>query len=378
VKSAPQIPVAVFLTAFHPGGTERQMTELIQRIDRSRFEVHVACFQREGAWLPRVAACAPVTAFPIRGFARPATLARAAIFARWCRGNRIAVLQTCDLYANTFALPAAALAGVPVRIGSRRELNPDKSAGQIALQRQAYRCAHAIVANSRAAGRQLESEGVPADRVRIIPNGVDAGRFEPRPMGGIAVTTILTVANLRSEKAHEVLLVAAAQLRRYPYLRFLIAGDGPRAAELHALAKTLAVERQVSFLGHREDVPALLASADAFVLPSRSEAFPNGAIEAMAAGLPVVATRTGGLLDLIDEGRTGLLVPPDDPGALAAAIESLVLSPARAAMLGAAARDEVTRRYSFDRMVRGFEDLYLAQLHTAGVPAGPRVSSQAA
>jgi glycosyltransferase involved in cell wall biosynthesis len=197
-------------------------------------------------------------------------------------------------------------------------------------------------------------------------------------MGGLAVTTILTVANLRSEKAHEVLLVAAAQLRRYSHLRFLIAGDGPRAAELRALAKTLGVARQVSFLGHREDVPALLASADAFVLPSRSEAFPNGAIEAMAAGLPVVATRVGGLLDLIDEGRTGLLVPPDDPAALAAAIESLVLSPARAAMLGAAARDEVTRRYSFDRMVRGFEDLYLAQLHTAGVPAGPRVSSQAA
>lgn len=354
------------------------MTELIQRMDRSRFDVHVACFQREGAWLPRVEACAPVTAFPIRGFARPATLARAAIFARWCRAHRIAVLQTCDLYANTFALPAAALAGVPVRIGSRRELNPDKSAGQIALQRQAYRCAHAIVANSRAAGRQLESEGVRADRVRIIPNGVHADRFGPRPMGGRAVTTILTVANLRSEKAHEVLLVAAAQLRRYSHLRFLIAGDGPRADELRALAKTLGVARQVSFLGHREDVPALLASADAFVLPSRSEAFPNGAIEAMAAGLPVVATRVGGLLDLIDEGRTGLLVPPDDPAALAAAIESLVLSPARAAMLGAAARDEVTRRYSFDRMVRGFEDLYLAHLHTAGVPAGPRVSSQAA
>ena len=102
------------------------MTELIQRLDRDRFDVHVACFQRDGAWLPRVEACATVTAFPIRGFARPATLARAASFARWCRARRIAVLQTCDLYANTFALPAAALAGVPVRIGSRRELNPDK------------------------------------------------------------------------------------------------------------------------------------------------------------------------------------------------------------------------------------------------------------
>jgi hypothetical protein len=114
------------------------------------------------------------------------------------------------------------------------------------------------------------------------------------------------------------------------------------------------------------------------VLPSRSEAFPNGAIEAMAAGLPVVASRVGGLLDLIDDGRTGLLVKPDDPSALADALESLVLSPAHAAKLGASAREEVTRRYSFDRMVRAFEDLYLSQLGTAGAPARRRGVSRAA
>jgi L-malate glycosyltransferase len=379
VKPAPQIPVAVFLTGFHPGGTERQMTELIQRLDRTRFDVRVACFQHEGAWLPQVEACAPVSAFPIRGFARPGTFARAAEFGRWCRAHRIAILQTCDFYANTFALPAAALAGVPVRIGSRRELNPDKSAGQIALQRQAYRCAHAVVANSRAAERQLTSEGVPRDRIRIISNGVSAEGFSPRTASGRTVTTVLTVANLRAEKAHEVLLAAAAQLRpRHPHLRFVVAGDGPRAEELRTLAVTLGVETQVTFLGHREDVPALLAAADVFVLPSRSEAFPNGAVEAMAAGLPVVASRVGGLLDLVDDGRTGLLVTPGDPAALAAALESLVLSPARAAALGASAREVVSRRYSFDRMVQGFEDLYLSHLQTAGVPVSPRMSPRAA
>ena len=373
MKSTPQIPVAVFITSFHPGGTERQMTELIQRLDRTRFDVHVACFHKEGAWLPRVEACAPVTAFPIRGFARPATLARAAGFARWCRTNRIAAVQTCDLYANTFALPAAALAGVSARIGSRRELNPDKSAGQIALQRHAYRCAHAVVANSKAAARQLESEGLPASRIDVIPNGVSIDRFAPR-LGTRPVSTILTVANLRAEKAHEVLLAAAARLTfRHPHLQFLIAGDGPRMAELRAMADTLHLNSHVRFLGHREDVPALLAQADAFVLPSRSEAFPNGAIEAMAAGLPVVASSVGGLLDLIDHGETGLLVRPDDPVALGDAIESLVLSPAKAALIGCAAREDVTRRYSFDRMVRSFENLYLSHL---GMSRG--VSTQAA
>jgi glycosyltransferase involved in cell wall biosynthesis len=357
----------VFITSFHPGGTERQMTELIRRLDRGRFDVRVACFHREGAWLPRVEEAAPVTAFPIRGFARPATVTQAAAFVRWCRRHRIQIVQSCDLYANVFALPAAALAGVPLRVGSRRELNPDKTGGQIALQRQAYRCAHAVVANSSAGKAQLEREGVPADRIHVIPNGVTVERFTPVP-GVRPVRTILTVANLRKEKAHDVLLHAAARLApSHPDLSFVVAGDGPRAAELHALADRLQLAGRVRFLGHVEDVPSLLGRANAFVLPSISEAFPNAAIEAMAAGLPVVASAVGGVLDLIDHGRTGVLVPPSDAAALAGAIASLVADPARAARIGAAARDEVAQRYSFDRMVRAFEDLYLTHLGLAAV-----------
>ena len=349
------------------------MTELVRRLDRDRFSVQVACTHKRGPWLSQVEAYSPITAFPIRGFAHTTMVAQGVAFARWCRTERIAVVLSCELYGNIFALPFAALAGVPVRLGSRRELNPDKTRTQIALQRQAYRCAHAVVANSNAAARQLASEGVRGDRVAVIPNGVDVSRFaarrEPRP-----ITTIATVANLRTEKAHEVLLAAAARLLVHqPHLRFLIAGDGPRLAELRALAESLHIASRVTFLGHCDDVPALLAEADVFVLPSRSEAFPNGAIEAMASGLPVVASAVGGLLDLIDDGETGVLVRPDDPIALADAIESLILSPERAVALGASARDAVTRRYSFDRMVRAFEDLFLTHL---GMPRG--VSSQAA
>ena len=338
------------------------MTELIRRLDRRRFDIRVACFHREGAWLPRVEASAPVDAFPIRGFVRPTTIAQATTFARWCRRHRIRIVQTCDLYANVFALPAAALAGVPVRVGSRRELNPDKTGAQIALQRQTYRAAHAIVANSLAAKAQLEREGVPENRVRVIPNGVSVERFVPVP-DVRPVQTFVTVANLRPEKAHEILLRAAALLvPSHPRLSFVIAGDGPRGAELRAMADRLGLADRVRFAGHVEDVPTLLAQAEAFVLPSTSEAFPNAAIEAMAAGLPVVASAVGGLLDLVDHGRTGVLVPPSDPSALAGAMASLVSDPARAARLGAAAREEVAHRYSFDRMVRSFEDLYLTHL----------------
>lgn len=338
------------------------MIELVRRLDRSRFDVKVACFHRDGAWLSRADAAATVTEFPIHGFSRPSTLRQAAAFARWCRRHRIQVVQACDLYANVFALPAAAVAGVPMRAGSRRELNPDKTGAQIALQRHAYRCAHAIVANSSAARRQLEREGVPADRIHVIANGITTASV-PANAAGRPLRTILTVANLRPEKAHDVLLRAAAQLApSHPQLRFVIAGGGPREAELRALSSSLGLDGCVEFLGHVEDVPALLAQADAFVLPSRSEAFPNAAMEAMAAGLPVVASAVGGLLDLIEPGRNGLLVEAGDAGALAGAIASLARDRALATRLGSTAREDVVQRYSFDRMVRAFEDLYLSHL----------------
>jgi L-malate glycosyltransferase len=335
------------------------MSELIRRMDDRRFRVHVACLHRQGAWLRRVEArAASVVEFPIEGFARAATLRQMLSFARWCRRERIAVVHTCDLYTNVFGLPGAALARVPVRIGSRRELNPDKTPGQIRLQRVAYRAATRVVANSQAARQMLEAEGLAPGSIAVIPNGVDLASYAPRKHPR-RVRTLITVANLRPEKNHEILFEAAAGLFRiHPELRLRIVGDGVRRRELEQLAAALGLGSRIEFLGHREDVPALLADADVFVLPSRSEAFPNGAIEAMAAGLPVIACAVGGLLDLIQNDSTGILVPSGDAGALASALRSLVEHPVRAEALGAAARRVVHERYSFDRMVASFEDLY--------------------
>jgi glycosyltransferase involved in cell wall biosynthesis len=208
----------------------------------------------------------------------------------------------------------------------------------------------------------LVAEGVAPASIAVIPNGLDHAAFaarEPRPR----IRRLITVANLRREKSHETLIAAAARLvREVPDLRLQFVGAGPRRAELEALVAARGLSAHVEFLGHREDVPALLAQADAYVLPSRSEAFPNGAIEAMAAGLPVVASAVGGLLDLIEDGRTGLLVPPADDEALAAAVRSLIDDPARAAAIGSAAREAVLDNYSFDRMVASFEHLYLSGL----------------
>ena len=363
------ITVAIFLSNFDVGGTERQMIQLIRRLDRERFDVRVICFTRAGQWLPQVEETGvPIVEFPISGFRRLRTWQQARAFSRWCRDARVAVLQTCDFYTNVFGLPSAALAGVPVRIASRRDVNPGRGFAKTVLQRAAYAAADVVVANSRAAAARLEHEHVTRRRIHVISNGLDVSRY-PRGRAPRAVRRIITVARLRPEKAHEVLLEAAALVvARHPEVEFDIVGDGSRLSALARLAERLGIASHVHFLGHRDDVVGALEAADLFVLPSRSEAFPNGVLEAMAAGLPVVACAVGGLPELVNEGKTGLLVPPEDPQALAAATSSLIDDPQRAWTLGQAGRELVEAHYSFDKMTRSFEQLYASLTAATGRP----------
>jgi glycosyltransferase involved in cell wall biosynthesis len=239
-------------------------------------------------------------------------------------------VHACDFYANVFALTGAALARVPLRLGSRRDiLIPQRSAGQHRLQSYSYRFAHRVVANSRAAAEQLLREGVSPNAISVIPNGIDR-RLYARARSRTPRRTVTTVANLRAEKGHDVLIRAAARVTRdIPGAVFQLVGDGPMRDALAVQAESLGISHAVRFLGHREDVPDVLQESDLFVLPSRTEAFPNGVLEAMAAGLPVVASSVGGIPELIRDDENGVLVPVADEDALAAAILSLMREPHR-------------------------------------------------
>jgi glycosyltransferase involved in cell wall biosynthesis len=355
------------MTSFEPGGTERQMIELARRLDPSRWAVHIACFKAAGVWFARAEeAAVSVAAFPVTSFRRPSVLSHLAAFADWCRRQRIAVVHTTELYSNTFGLPGAALARVPVRIANRREINPDKSIAQIAMQRAAYSCAHRVVANSQAAADRLVTERVAVNRICVIPNGLDTNR--PASNRNVArPRKVVVVANLRPEKGHDVLIDAAAELLPLvPDARFEVVGGGPQLGALLARADARGVRHAFTFTGHCDNVPARLDAADIFVLPSRSEAFPNSVLEAMGAGLPIAASRVGGIPELLDHDRTGLLVPPGNAHALANALYRLMESPLTAARLGAAARRLVEDRYSFGRMVASFDSLYITELVRRG------------
>jgi len=362
------LPIAFVMTSFEPGGTERQMIELVRRLDRSRWAVHVACFRARGAWFGRVAEAAEsVAEFLVDSFKSNRMVQQMWGFARWCRSRHVAVVHTAALPSNVFGLPAAALTRVPVRVGNRREINPGKSRSAIALQRAAYMCAHVIVANSRAAADRLLLERVPRRKVSIISNGLDATRYTARTPRA-SLRRIVMVANLRAEKGHEVLFDAARDvLQRFPDARFDLVGAGPELDSLRAGAATRGIAHAVTFAGHCDDVAARLSESDIFVLPSRSEAFPNAVLEAMAAGLPIVASGVGGILELLEDGPTGFLVPAGDAGALGARLCRLMADPPLAAQLGDAARVEASARYSFDRMVSAFEQLYISELARRGL-----------
>ena len=364
------VPIAFVLSSCHAGGTERQMIELFRRLNPARWQVHVACIHASGEWLRQASdAAVSIREFPFPGFRHRQVLTQTLEFVRWCREHDIAVVHTVDLTANIFALPAAAAARVPVRIANRREMMGDRTRGQIVAQRAAYQFAHKVVANCRAAADRLRLERVPVARIAVVPNGVDSLAFAAtrpsRPVRRVSV-----VANLEPRKGHDVLIDAAPEvLRRFPDAAFVVVGDGPERANLEARAAAQGVAKAFTFAGYDADIAQRLHDTDIFVLPSRTESLPNAVLEAMCAGLPIVASGVGGLLELIDDGRTGLLVSPGDPRALADSVCRVMSDHALGERLGKAASHQA-QRYSFTRMTSSFELLYLAELNRRGAALG--------
>ncbi len=369
----PPFPIGVWVSSFAAGGTERQMVHLIRGLDPALFTVHAVCFHAAGPWLGAVSSrAASVAEFRMHRFQRPQTWRQVGSYARWCRRQGIAAVITSDFYTNVFGMAGAALAGVPVRIAGRREINTDKTAAKLLLQRLAYGLAHRVVANSQAAAARLRQEGMRSTSIRVVWNGIDLPADDPAPRSR-PIRRAITVANLRAEKGHDVLIDAIASRPQLREMQFDFAGDGPCREALERRARERGVTDHVTFLGERQDIPRLLEQADLFILPSLTEALPNSVMEAMAAGLPIIASHTGGIPELLEDGVTGLLVTPGSVEDLGGAIVQMASDPRRAGSLGAAARTTVADRFSMERMVGGFTDILLAEFRDRLTPSTSRL-----
>jgi len=283
--------------------------------------------------------------------------------ARYVRAHRIRLVHPFDFYSNLLGVPAARLARVPAVIASQRDLGGLKPPGQSRVHDTLLRLADYILVNSTVAAAQLKRRWPRADgRIAVIPNGVDLARFSPAPgppRPWFGRVTVGALANLRPEKGLEDLIRAAALVRaRSPHARFVVWGEGPLRPELEGLIQTLALEGVAELRGTTTEPETALRTFDIFVLPSTSESCSNALLEAMATGLPVVATGVGGNGALVDDEETGLLVPAADPSSLAKALIRLIEDPALAAQLAAAGSARVRAEFSLDRLVARIEALY--------------------
>jgi glycosyltransferase involved in cell wall biosynthesis len=216
----------------------------------------------------------------------------------------------------------------------------------------------------------VETEHLPREKIRVIHNGVDTTRFQPAPAGERAAlraelgigeqdVAVIAVASLKPLKRIDALLTAAARLAQTGIpLRVIIAGDGSERAALEKLAADLGMGAAVAFLGNRDDVNRLLQASDVFVLASRTEAFPNVVLEAMATGLAVVTTDVGSVREMVEPDASALLVNSGDDAALEAALKRLAGDAALRARLGRRGREIVNERFRFDTMCQKREEMF--------------------
>lgn len=309
------------------------------------------------------------------------------------RELRPAIVHTRNLAALEAVVPAWA-ARVPVRIHGEhgRDVSDlDGTNRRYRWVRRLYRpFVHQYVALSRDLEKYLiECVGVAADRVEHIYNGVDSERFGPRagarapiagsPFNDPALFVVGTVGRLEAVKdqtnlARAFVRALAMSPQAARRLRLVLVGDGPLRGRIESIVRAAGAESLVWFAGERSDVPDIMRGLDCFVLPSLAEGISNTLLEAMASGLPVIATRVGANADLMEDGLSGRLVPRADPDALAREILGYLEDPARARRHGRAGRQIVERRFSLDRMVGDYENLYVRLLAERGLVPAPAMT----
>lgn len=399
MKKTDRIPspvgVAYVLPGLGRGGTEKHVLDLASHLDRRLFSPRVVSTAGGGAMEEELTGRGiPVHILDYRGLSlhpsRALPLSREALgffrsFARILAEHKISVIHAYLPAANVLGMAVAVWNRTRVRIVSKRALCRYKE-GHPAyshFEDLANFAADAVMVNSHAVAEDVRrTERFVEGKMFLVYNGMEIPADTPDgirqvfppdlelPESALAVSY---VANLREDKAH-LCLVEAARIvvAAVPDARFLLVGrEDQEAASVRARIRALGLECHVVLTGPRTDVPAILRSTRVVAHPGEQEGLSNAILEAMAAGVPVVASRAGGNPEAVSDGETGLLVPSGDPGALASAILELLRDPERAETMGQTGRERVRERFSLGSMVAAVEETYLELIE--GRPLSHRV-----
>lgn len=361
-------------------GGERYVELLARHLDRSRFRMEVI-LPAEGPLSGTLAALAvPVHLIDLGRLIRPWAIRELANLLRRLSPH---LLQSHGARSNFYARLAGRLARVPVIVSTVHNslydypVSSARKALYLALDRLAAPLSHRILCVAEALARDLvERSHIPSEKITVIRNGVDIVRFNPskadagrirKEFGLQTAPTVGMVGRMTPQKNYPDFLRALALVRTViPTVRALLVGDGPDRPAIEALATQLDLVQACRFTGVRDDIPDLLAAMDVVVLASVSEGLPFVVLEALSLGRPVVATTVNGVPELVEDGCTGLLVPPRDPRALAEGMVAILRNPELGRALGMAGRNVIETRFSLGLMIQRLEGFYTACLLPEG------------
>ncbi len=366
----------VFLTTgLAYGGAEAQLGRVATRLKARGWEVRVISLMPPRAYVEELeAAGIPVFSLGIRQkLPSPRPILR---LARIIREWRPHIVHSYMVHANLLARLVRFIAPMPVLICSARNINEGGRLREILYRLTDSLCDLTTQVSQAGLERYVRVGAVPRHKIRYIPNGVDTECFKPNPESRLKIRgemevdgfVWLAVGRFDPQKDYPTLLRSFAQVAHKDLNTvLLIAGDGPLRKAMESMARDSAIQKHVRFLGIRQDIPQLMNAADAYVMSSSWEGMPNALLEASATGLPIVATDVGGNREVVLHKKTGVLVPPKDPYALAQAMLRLMDMPEeeRQAM-GKAARNYIEANFSLDRVVDMWEHLYCEFLAQKG------------
>jgi glycosyltransferase involved in cell wall biosynthesis len=357
------------------GGTELNAFRTAARLHRRHAEVSVLAMRPEG---PLAAAYEAegitVTPCRIRHLAGVRTVRRQAELFSFLRKTRPDVFHSHDKYSNIFGTPVARAAGIPAVVASRRWNHSDDGTALAVANRTSYAFAHAVLFNSSLLEKLVgDRERIPPRKRKVIPNFIEQAAFSP-PSSSLlsdwrreldlhrAIPIIGIVANLRPVKDHATLLEAARILLNDGVDYYLVIAGAGDQVELTARARELGLAENVRFAGPRPSRPSFHYLFDISVLTSISEGFSNSILEAMAASKPVVATHVGGIPDAVKDGESGILFPPRDSHACAAALRRLIKDPGLMRRMGQRGQELAAAQFSDTEVIPRLVDLYAALL----------------
>jgi len=357
------------ITELSNGGAQSALLRLLRGLDRTRFTPVVACLYNGDGEVARQIRALEIPVIDL-GMQHKWQVGAFTRLYRLLRREKPAILHTWMFHANLAGRIIGRLAGIPHLVTARRNVEIGGAHREWLTRWTAFLDERVIAVCELARQAEINNAGAAPEKVITIYNGVDPAEFDcdgeatrnrGRRQWNIPDEALLigTVGRLHPQKGFADLLTALPDLcNTFPQVKLLLIGDGELRAALEAQATTLGIGERVIFAGLRTDVPALLCALDLFVLPSLWEGLPNVILEAMASGLPVIATAVGGTPEVVIQEETGILTPPGDTTALADAIARLLSDPALRSRMGKQGRARVLHHFSIRQAVQRTVTLY--------------------